>query len=261
MPISESDKYDLLDRLAEEFAARYRHGERPALKEYLDRYPDLADDIRRLLPAMVVMEDVKEDARAPTDADARAPALSEVGDYRILREVGRGGMGVVYEAEQVSLGRRVALKLLPRQRLRDAAHRHRFEREARAAAKLHHTNIVPVFGVGEHEGQPYYVMQFIRGLGLDEVIDELNKLHTGAGAGGTAPGGPRSARRDLSAAEVARSMLTGALPLVPAEEADVPADATNATVDLVAAPAGCVLSRELLPSRESRLGRSLALPC
>jgi serine/threonine protein kinase len=80
-----------------------------------------------------------------------APALDQLGDYRILREIGRGGMGVVYEAEQVSLGRRVALKVLPPQMVRDFKRKHRFEREARSAARLHHTNIVPVFGVGEHD--------------------------------------------------------------------------------------------------------------
>jgi len=67
-------------------------------------------------------------------------------------------MGIVYEAEQVSLGRHVALKVLPDKALLDPNHKRRFEREARAAAKLHHTNIVPVFGVGEHDGLPYYVM-------------------------------------------------------------------------------------------------------
>ena len=85
-------------------------------------------------------------------------------------------MGVVYEAEQVSLGRHVALKVLPPQMLRDPKQYKRFEREARAAARLHHTNIVPVFGVGEHDGTPYYVMQFIQGQGLDAVLDELKRL-------------------------------------------------------------------------------------
>ena len=82
-------------------------------------------------------------------------------------------MGIVYEAEQVSLGRRVALKVLPKQSLLDSKHKKRFIREARAAAQLHHTNIVPVFGVGEQDGLHYYVMQFIHGLGLDEVLVEL----------------------------------------------------------------------------------------
>ena len=98
-------------------------------------------------------------------------------------------MGIVYEAEQVSLGRHVALKVLPKNRLLDAKTQCRFEREAKSAAKLHHTNIVPVFGVGEQDGMPYYVMQFIQGLGLDEVLDELKKLQLGdAKAGAVADG-------------------------------------------------------------------------
>jgi WD40 repeat protein/serine/threonine protein kinase/tetratricopeptide (TPR) repeat protein len=100
-------------------------------------------------------------------------SVPDFGDYRLLREVGRGGMGIVYEAEQISLGRRVALKVLPHKMLLEAKHRRRFEREARAAARLHHTNIVPVFGVGEHDGLPYYVMQFIPGRGLNEVLKSL----------------------------------------------------------------------------------------
>ncbi len=102
--------------------------------------------------------------------------LKRLGDYRILREVGRGGMGVVYEAEQESLGRHVALKVLPAHALLEPQRLRRFQREAKAAARLHHTNIVPVFGVGEADGLHYYVMQFIQGLGLDQVLAELRKL-------------------------------------------------------------------------------------
>ncbi len=91
-------------------------------------------------------------------------------------------MGIVYEAEQVSLGRHVALKALPKSMLLDDRAKRRFEREAKAAARLHHTNIVPVFGVGEQDGLPYYVMQFIQGLGLDQVLEELKNLQPG-GAG------------------------------------------------------------------------------
>jgi WD40 repeat protein len=261
MPTSESDRYDVLDQLAEEFAARYRQGERPALKEYIDRYPDLADDLRRLLPATVEIEGVKENARAPAESGAKAPALREVGDYHVLREIGRGGMGVVYEAEQVSLGRRVALKLLPSHLLREGRHRPRFEREARAAARLHHTNIVPVFGVGEHEGQPYYVMQFIRGVGLDEVFDELQKLHAGGNAPSAAPGaGHRPATQDLSAGDVARSMFTGAFPLPQLEYVPAPG---SATVDVGPAPAepmpAAKASRAVTPS-STRLSDLCSLP-
>ena len=85
-------------------------------------------------------------------------------------------MGVVYEAEQVSLGRRVALKVLPRQVSSDLKMLARFRREARSAAQLHHTNIVPVFEVGKDGEVSYYAMQFIQGQGLDTVIDELRRL-------------------------------------------------------------------------------------
>src|SRR4051794_24013723 len=100
-----------VDRLAEEFAERYRRGERPALSEYVERYPEHADEIRELFPALAFMEQLKPAAADLTGAfeapvrPAEASPGQYLGDYRIVREVGRGGMGVVYEAEQVSLGR------------------------------------------------------------------------------------------------------------------------------------------------------------
>jgi WD40 repeat protein/serine/threonine protein kinase/tetratricopeptide (TPR) repeat protein len=108
-----------------------------------------------------------------------APLPQQLGDYRIVREIGRGGMGVVYEAEQVSLGRRVALKILPRQALLDPESVARFRRESRAAARLHHTNIVQVFGIGEQDGLHYFVMQYISGVGLDALIRELQRSASG----------------------------------------------------------------------------------
>src|SRR5262245_13312712 len=202
--------------LAEEFLERYRKGQRPSLKEYIDRHPSLADEIREVFPAMAMMEKIAlaDESLAGDPAGAAqkpGPGRPEqLGDFRILREVGHGGMGVVYEAEQVSLGRHVALKALPPRMLRDARQQRRFEREAKAAAKLHHTNIVPVFGVGEHEGTPYYVMQFIQGLGLDDVLDEVKRLREGEGdIGARADGLTRAGRDDVSVADVARSLLTG----------------------------------------------------
>jgi serine/threonine protein kinase/tetratricopeptide (TPR) repeat protein len=216
MSISESRSAVVLE-LAEEFVERYRQGERPSLKEYIDRHPSLADEIREVFPAMAMMERIAlaEESLAGdptvTAPQAKARALEQLGDYRILREIGRGGMGIVYEAEQVSLGRNVALKLLPPQILRDAKQRHRFEREARSAAKLHHTNIVPVFGVGEHDETPYYVMQFIQGLGLDEVLDELKRMKAGSGqpAAVAGPDELNGTRRDVTAADIARSLMIG----------------------------------------------------
>src|SRR5262249_51907053 len=103
------------------------------------------------------------------------PLPERLGDFRIVREGGRGGLGGVYGAEQGSLGRRVALKVLPRHALLDPAAVERFRRESRAAAGLHHTNIVQVFGTGEQDGLHYFVMQFIPGIGLDVLIDELKQ--------------------------------------------------------------------------------------
>src|SRR5262245_53340799 len=128
-----SERCVLLNRLADEFAARYRQGERPSLQEYAERHPELADDIRELFPALVEIEQVKEDQQEVSGPAATGPLppLERLGDYRILREIGHGGMGVVYEAEQISLGRRVALKVLPQKLLADARTRQRFEREAK----------------------------------------------------------------------------------------------------------------------------------
>jgi serine/threonine protein kinase/WD40 repeat protein/tetratricopeptide (TPR) repeat protein len=182
-PMSElSSERNPVEALAEEFLERYRRGERPPLSEYTDKHPALAAEIRDLFPALLMMEDVRpggEDATGAYGAEAslvEGKNLERVGDYRILREVGRGGMGIVYEAEQESLGRHVALKVLPAHSLLDPQRLRRFQREAKAAARLHHTNIVPVFGVGEDEGLHYYVMQFIQGQGLDEVLVELKRL-------------------------------------------------------------------------------------
>ena len=175
---SDPGKYARLDGLAAEFAARYRRGERPSLKEYAERFPELADEIHDLFPAMVGLEQAEEirQDQSGDEPNQAAPALSQIGDFRILRQVGRGGMGIVYEAEQVSLGRRVALKVVPGGPLRDAKSLERFRHEARAAARLHHTNIVPVFEVGQEGDVLYYTMQFIQGQGIDLVIEELKRL-------------------------------------------------------------------------------------
>ncbi len=181
-----------VEALADEFLERQRGGERPTLEEYCRRHPELADDIRDLFPVLIRMEDFRSDG--PDDSTGGVAAvhtatrLERLGDYRILREVGRGGMGVVYEAEQESLGRRVALKVLPDAALSDAQQVLRFQREARAAARLHHTNIVPVFGVGRDDGHHYYVMQFIPGMGWTP------SWRSCGGCGG-APGRPAGSRR------------------------------------------------------------------
>jgi serine/threonine-protein kinase len=176
-----------VDQLAEEFAERYRRGEHPSLTEYTERYPEWAEQIRNRFSALVPFEERSTLAGPPTGPPAEPAALAgplpgRLGEYRLLREVGRGGMGVVYEAVQESLGRHVALKILPVQALLNPQYLERFRREARAAGRLHHSNIVPVFGVGEwragNVSPPvhYYAMQFIPGQGLDAVVDQVRRL-------------------------------------------------------------------------------------
>jgi eukaryotic-like serine/threonine-protein kinase len=114
---------------------------------------------------------------AAEGAPVSAPPIpGRLGDFQILREVGRGGMGVVYEAEQLSLGRRVALKVLMLHPAIDKSWVERFRREARAAGRLHHTNIVPIYETGEEAGLHYFAMQLIPGAGLDAVIRQIRRL-------------------------------------------------------------------------------------
>jgi serine/threonine protein kinase/WD40 repeat protein len=224
MPSSSADR-NPVERLAEEFAERFRNGERPSLTEYTERYPDLADDIRELFPALVVMERLK-----PAPADATSPPgptapggapLRSLGDYRILRKIGWGGMGVVYEAEQESLGRHVALKVLPAQAVVNPTYLERFCREARAAARLHHTNIVPVFGVGEVDGVHYYAMQYIAGEALDRVLRDLRRLRR-HDAGDTTEARPSTGS---ACAGLAASLASGRFAAPPAAAA--PPDLTS----------------------------------
>ncbi len=205
--------------LADEFVERHRLGQQPSVEGYAAAHPDLAAEIRRAFPALMMMEEFKPGSGDVTgDFDARAVVvrgtrLERLGDFRVLREAGRGGMGVVYEAEQESLGRRVALKVLAAHAIPDPAQVRRFEREARAAAQLHHTNIVPVFGVGEQDGLHYYAMQFIPGLGLDNVIEEVKRLRSANSTSAPAvarPQAPADTQGGIAptAAGIARSLVT-----------------------------------------------------
>lgn len=180
-----TDQRNPIELLGEEFLDRRRRGERVTVSQYASLHPDHSDSIRRLFPAMLALERFRSSKSAvkplePALAnDPRLDGLEQLGDYRIIREIGRGGMGVVFEAEQQSLQRRVAVKVFPRQTLQESRQLARFQREACTAAGLHHTNIVPVFGVGEQDGLHYYVMQRILGTSLNEVIDGSSSLTSG----------------------------------------------------------------------------------
>jgi serine/threonine protein kinase len=126
-----------------------------------------------------------------------------LGDFEVVRELGRGGMGVVYEARQVSLGRRVALKVLSGGPGLTPKAVQRFHREAAAAAKLHHTNVVPVYTVGEQDGTHFYAMELIDGPSLDQVIRQLRQAggDVSAAGGPARPGGGSSGASDGETAD------------------------------------------------------------
>jgi serine/threonine protein kinase len=140
--------------------------------------------IGRLLEHVEARGPRPEDPDQPPFNGIQSPASPgvrpRIDDFEIIREIGRGGMGIVYEAEDQRLNRRVALKLLPFNALALPKQVERFKREAQAAARLHHTNIVPVFGVGEQAGHHFYLMQYIEGFGLDAVLDQLRRIREAA---------------------------------------------------------------------------------
>ena len=170
----ETEERNPIELLCEEFLDRRRRGERLSVSEFAELNPHHSDRIRRLFPAMLALETCKSSRLSVSATSSKVElnigSVQQLGDFRIVEEIGRGGMGVVFEAEQQSLQRRVAVKVFPRQALPDSKHLDRFHREAKTAARLHHTNIVPVFGVGHQDSLHYYVMQRIDGISLDEVI-------------------------------------------------------------------------------------------
>ena len=175
------------DDLASEYARKIRIGESPTIESYAQRSQELASRVRRLFPLLEMMEqqgDFRDDwseqdllrIEQSQEEMSQLKLPTMLGDFKLIKEIGRGGMGIVYEAEQQSLGRRVALKVLPATTQFDTRRQERFRVEARASAKLHHTNIVPVFGVGQQDGVSYFVMQYIDGLPLSQVIEEIAQL-------------------------------------------------------------------------------------
>jgi hypothetical protein len=167
-------------RALEDYAAALKAGQKPDRHEFQARYPEIAEALAECLEGLEFVQAAAPLLQPPAADHPAATAEicpeGPLGDYRIVREIGRGGMGVVYEAVQISLGRQVALKVLPFAAALDAKQLQRFKNEAQAAAHLHHTNIVPVFAVGCERGVHFYAMQFIDGQSLAAMIKELRQL-------------------------------------------------------------------------------------
>ncbi len=177
-PLSECDDESLAD-LIEEISQRLQAGGSIDLDLYCRQYPSHAAQLRQLVPALDILHRVGPTESSSEDADCRTfdIPVRQLGDFRIASRIGQGGMGAVFEAEQVSLGRRVAVKILPFAALLSERQLRRFQREATAAARLQHPHIVPVYNVGCERGVHFYAMQIIDGPSLAAVIAQLRQRH------------------------------------------------------------------------------------
>jgi WD40 repeat protein/serine/threonine protein kinase len=229
LPNSAASNDQALGLLIEELTAKIHAGEPVEVEAYVREHPEHDGALRRLLPALHMLADLGRSAPVGS-ASGESPAASAdgltgtLGDFRIVREIGRGGMGVVYEAEQISLGRRVALKVLPFAAALDPKQLQRFKNEAQAAAHLHHPHIVPVHYVGCERGIHFYAMQFISGHTLAAVIRELRRLNQ--------PNTPAPAWSDGEASALAGALASGRWAPVQSRGAD-----PQPTTDYAPAPA------------------------
>lgn len=193
-PVTDTSEH--LVRVLEEYLELAEKGQRPTREELLAAHPELADDLDACLASLDFIRRAADTSPVGSSSDMIDVASKPLGDFRIIREVGRGGMGVVYEAEQLSLSRRVALKVLPFASMLHQRHLQRFQNEAQAAALLKHPNIVSVHGVGCERGLHYYAMELIEGWSLAEILDQLRRRDTAAGA--AKPARPATASADTT---------------------------------------------------------------
>jgi serine/threonine protein kinase len=154
-------------------------GEAPSRREFLARHAEIAQELGYCLDGLDLVHEAAQDLREGGELDEGHLTSEQLqiplGDFRLIREIGRGGMGIVYEAIQLSLNRRVAVKILPFVASLDRTTLQRFKNEAQAAAQLHHTNIVPVYAVGSDRGVHFYAMQLIEGHALSQLIEQLRR--------------------------------------------------------------------------------------
>jgi serine/threonine protein kinase len=161
-----------LSAILETYLAQLEQGQRPDRNALLRDYPELADQLRECLDGLDLIHGAASDLCGAAGGEEQSLPQA-LGDFRILREIGRGGMGVVYEAEQLSIGRRVALKVLPFAAMLDRQQLNRFKNEARAAGTLNHPNIVAVHSVGCDRGVHYYAMELVEGQSLAHLVEHL----------------------------------------------------------------------------------------
>ncbi|TWT63846.1 serine/threonine protein kinase [Rubinisphaera italica] len=175
MSYSETQR-DPLELLFSEYIDRCRNGEQIDVAGFAAENPDLAEEILELFPTLAALEGFKKQGPPISDVDQeQIQSGLQMGEYQLLREIGVGGMGIVYEAFQQSMQRRVALKVLPREFSRQKDRRERFMQEARTVARLSFRNIVPIIDFGEADERCFFAMRLIEGVGLDWVVLRRNQ--------------------------------------------------------------------------------------
>jgi WD40 repeat protein/serine/threonine protein kinase len=197
-PSSSSERESRFQEVVAAYLENVESGRVDDLPALLRRHPDLAAEIATFFANQEQIARLVGRQAETTATVGEGPAPRVLGDFHILREVGRGGMGVVYEAEQVSLGRHVALKVLPFAATMDPRHLQRFHNEVRAAACLHHANIVPVYFVGCERSVHFYAMQFVEGKSLAELI--AAQRHDSASGVASVPRSPTEETQPIAAA-------------------------------------------------------------
>jgi serine/threonine protein kinase len=187
LSIGTSASTERLDELVAEMTALLEAGQDIDVEALSADSPSLAEQLRQLLPTLQAVVDFRQSSLGTREGEDGAEEQTSdttsieqlkgiLGDFRIVREIGRGGMGVVYEAEQLSIGRRVALKVLPFAAMLDRQQLNRFKNEARAAGTLDHPNIVAIHSVGCERGVHYYAMQLIEGQSLAEMVEQVQSM-------------------------------------------------------------------------------------
>jgi len=168
----------LVARAADDFLEQLDRGEQPEVTDFARRYPQIAGVLPQILPVLRMLQDFEP---ASNRLLSHITETGKLGDFRLVRELGQGGMGIVYEAEQISLARRVALKILPVNTGLHGKQLARFQIEAQVAAVLNHPHIVPIFAVGYDQGVHYHAMRLIEGPSVAELLRERTQRH-GRGA-------------------------------------------------------------------------------
>ena len=167
------DQTRTLEDIVEQFTAEIRAGQSPSVQQFVEQNPTHAEELPDLLSSVAMIEGLKNyspNSSVPDQQFIDIDVPDFLGEYRIVREIGRGGMGIVFEAVHETLGRRVAIKVMTVGLISNTKHLERFHREAISAASLHHTNIASVFGAGEDNGLHFYVMEFIDGQSVSQIL-------------------------------------------------------------------------------------------